>query len=337
MKKLFILGAGFSKAFSQEMPLMKDLASCIDAEIKKFDKDSVYRKFGTDIEGLLTYLYQEVPWRPDYDSKHDEGLLLKLLDCIGEHIAKCEEKAFKKEPPDWAKQFVNYIHDKELTIATFNYDTILEKLSKGLKLKVETGSNLDIFSIYRIPISLLKYRIGLPIWDGISTDYHTYRLIKLHGSINWYFAREGNLLNMPVYYMEVNEDRYEFGNQEGQNEFIKISKMDLKPLIIPPVAEKSPFYGNQLVKILWAELKKAVNDADEIYCVGYSLPKTDYTTQIFFSAVINKDRRKVYIVNRKCGSDDLIKNYKEALPNCELITDYITNDEPVAKMVMALK
>jgi hypothetical protein len=330
MSKLFILGSGFSKAvFPNEMPLMKDLASCIEAELDKFpDKfpeDSAYRKFKTDVEGLLTYLHQEIPWKPDYDSKYDEGLLLKLLDCIGEYIAECEEKAFKKQPPPWVIQFVNYIHDKELTVATFNYDTILERLSENLI------RNTGVRAIYRIPISSLYHRTGTIInggtWGGGSSN--TYILLKLHGSINWYFTRDGNSPGAPVYYVEIDAD--------PNDESIKISKMGLKPLIIPPVAEKAPFYGNQLVKILWAELKKAVDNADEIYCVGYSLPKSDYTTQIFFSTVINKDGRKVYIVNMKDGSDELIKNYKEALPNCELITDYVTDDDPVAKMVMDLK
>ena len=328
MSKLFILGSGFSKAvFPDEMPLMKCLANCIEAELDKFpDKfpeDSAYRKFKTDVEGLLTYLHQEIPWKPDYDSKYDEGLLLKLLDCIGEYIAKCEEKAFEKEPPEWVTQFVKYLHEKKLTVATFNYDTILERLSNE--------NDLDIYSIYRIPISSLHHRTGKIInggtWRGGSSN--TCRLLKLHGSINWYFARDMNFPGVPVYYVGFDED--------PNDKIIKINMMGLKPLIIPPVAEKSPFYGNQLVKILWAEFKKAVDDADEIYCVGYSFPKSDYTTQIFFKTVINKDKRKVYIVNKKCGSDDLIKNYREALPNCNLIEDYITDDDPVAKMVMDLK
>ena len=332
MPKLFILGSGFSKAvFQNEMPLMKEFTNCIEAELNKFpDKfppHSVYRKFGTDVEGLLTYLYQEIPWRQDYDSIHDESLLLKLLDCIGEYIAECEKNAFAKQaPPSWVNQFVKYIHDKEITVATFNYDTILERLSKDLIRNADVNR-----SIYRIPISPLSHRASTGVrWQDLGTILSdTYRLLKLHGSINWYFTRDENLSGAPVYCSYIDED-------PNDTSFI-INKMGLKPLIIPPIAEKAPFYGIQLVKILWAELKKAVDDADEIYCVGYSLPKSDYTTQIFFSTVINKDKRKVYIVNKKCGSDDLIKNYKEALPNCELITDYVTDDKPVAKMVGDLK
>ncbi|MEK7396644.1 MAG: hypothetical protein AAB116_06875 [Candidatus Poribacteria bacterium] len=342
MSKLFILGAGFSKAvFPDEMPLMKDLADCIEAELDKFPdkfpKDSAYRKFmkDKDVEGLMTYLHQEIPWKPDYDIKYDEGLLLTLLDCIGEYITKCEEKAFQKpkQPPDWAKQFVRYLHEKELTVATFNYDTILERLSKELKPeKIEqSDSNIDIRGIYQIPISPLSLRasIGVALGDMGIVSLNTYRLLKLHGSINWFFARDMNFPGVPVYCV---------GFRENPNDIeYKINMAGLKPLIIPPVAEKAPFYGNQLVKILWAELKKAVDDADEIYCVGYSLPKSDYTTQIFFKTVINKVGRKVYIVNRESDSDVLIKNYEEALPDCELIKDYITDYKPVKKMVTDLK
>jgi hypothetical protein len=337
MSKLFILGAGFSRAFSREMPLMNGLAKCIRPELRKFGKNSVYRKFGNDVEGLMSYLYEEIPWRPDYDSKHDEGLLLKLLDRIGEYVAECEEEAFKKEPPEWANKFIEYIHKKKLTVATFNYDTILERLSKDLKME-NIYAKLEIYSIYRIPITSLMSRTGNNMFSHQEDTYHqTYRLIKLHGSINWYLARDVDFPVVPVYYKDVYEHYYLTDYQEEKNELIRRNMMGLKPLIIPPVAEKSSFYGNQLVKILWAELKKAVDDADEICCVGYSLPKSDYTTQTFFKTLINKVGRKVYVVNLKSGSDDLIKNYKEALPDCELIKDYITDDEPVKKMVMDLK
>ncbi len=334
MSKLFILGSGFSKAvFPDEMPLMNELASCIEPEINNYPNKEIYKKFGTDIEGLMTYLHQEVPWKSDYDSKIDEGLLLKLLNKIGEYITECEEKAFEKVLPPWAKQFIEYIHEKELTVATFNYDTILERLSEELKYKHDPKNAINIIEIYRIPISSLPSRTNSTGFSyGALQGYrssNTYRLLKLHGSINWYFTRDDGVLGTPVYYTKVDEDR--------NAEEIKRNIMGLTTLIIPPVAEKSSFYNTQLIKILWTELAKAVDGADEIYCVGYSLPKSDYTTQIFFKTVIDKDKRKVYIVNRKCGSDDLIKNYREALPNCELIEDYITDDDPVEKMVMDLK
>jgi hypothetical protein len=112
-------------------------------------------------------------------------------------------------------------------------------------------------------------------------------------------------------------------------------KAGLSPFIIPPVAEKNLFYGITLIKTLWGNFSKAIKEADEIYCIGYSLPQTDLTTRIFFSTVIDNPKKKIYLVNLKEGSGDLISNYRKILRNCnlDLIGKYISDNEPIKQFV----
>lgn len=54
------------------------------------------------------------------------------------------------------------------------------------------------------------------------------------------------------------------------------------PLIIPPVRDKKyDFYGNLFVN-LWAEAEKQLIEADKIFIIGYSFPKTDLRSSELF-------------------------------------------------------
>ncbi len=62
MPKLFVIGSGFSKAFHDGMPLLIDLSSNLDWTKLPIQKPE-YRRLGSDVEELLSYLYQEMPWK----------------------------------------------------------------------------------------------------------------------------------------------------------------------------------------------------------------------------------------------------------------------------------
>ncbi|GAG35006.1 unnamed protein product, partial [marine sediment metagenome] len=64
------------------------------------------------------------------------------------------------------------------------------------------------------------------------------------------------------------------------------------------------------------DARKALEQADEIFCVGYSLPVTDLTMKLFLQSVARP--KKVIIVNKedpasKAGRE-LVKRYREAFP-----------------------
>ena len=49
----------------------------------------------------------------------------------------------------------------------------------------------------------------------------------------------------------------------------------LRPMILPPVADKSLMYGNASVSLLWRRAAAAIGEAKQIVLFGYSLPATD--------------------------------------------------------------
>ena len=74
-------------------------------------------------------------------------------------------------------------------------------------------------------------------------------------------------------------------------------------------------------------LRVTLVNADEIYCIGYSLPKTDLTMGLFLSSLSLKDKT-VYIVNNAQAdqSEKLLERYKEVFTDCNLSDKYLRND-----------
>ena len=135
MSKLFILGSGFSKAVSERMPTIGELGTYIRDKIQELPTDQeVYERLISapmNIEGLLTYLYQEMPWKTPEQTLSDKAAFVTISKLIVECIEEREKEVYeeREEIPTWAEDFVVYLHKEEAIIATFNYDTILEGLS----------------------------------------------------------------------------------------------------------------------------------------------------------------------------------------------------------------
>ncbi len=180
MSKLFILGAGFSKAVSSDMPVLRDLGNRIAATARELPGDSnAYHALASDPEVLLTYLYQALPWKhPEEDYLHKSAFTM-LSRHIAEYIAECERKALEGTAPDWCQAFVQYLHREATTVATLNYDTILERLSQRFIQAASDEASVGLEDSYQMPIVDLGQRAA-SMWG--KNACRSYRLLKLHGS-----------------------------------------------------------------------------------------------------------------------------------------------------------
>jgi len=242
--------------------------------------------------------------------------------------------AFGNETPSWGGSFVEYITKKKLTVATLNYDTILEKLYLNLQIpdksilgKGYEVQKVTILDLYPLPVvNILERKLHTTV---VLQNPSTFKLLKLHGSINWYYSGDENFPGQQIYA----EDYATVSMHENK---IEMLKTDLVPLLIPPVTEKTFFYGTNLIKAAWRSLLQAIKLADEIYCIGYSLPKTDSTMKLFLStAATTYNSKKIYIVNSAKDEEleILIDNYSEVFGIANLKEDYLGQDNCVEMMI----
>jgi len=267
-KRLLILGSGFSKAIFCNMPIVQELAQYLEQE-KALQQDP-YDKLVDDPELLLSYLSLNQPWKEPPEALEDEALFARVQKALAEFIADCEDHAFKNSIPDWAKRLVEYLHSDKISVITFNYDTVLERIV--YKIEQQKGKSEDEwpreFDLYGLPLSVIWSREGATLMGiGVETSH----LIKLHGSINWFYSGVEGFPGEQVYYRPINSDSPCGDRREHpftlKNDTERLFK-DKIPLIIPPVAEKSRFYGNRTIRTLWHDAREALEEAEEVFCVS---------------------------------------------------------------------
>ncbi len=131
-KRLLILGSGFSKAVSEKMPVVRELADALKQQIKndpelKDLEDPKYQHLLNDPELLLTYLAQDQPWKKPWEAPKEWAVFLKISQWLAEHLKKCECQAFEGEIPEWTKHLAKWLYETKAWVLTFNYDTVLER------------------------------------------------------------------------------------------------------------------------------------------------------------------------------------------------------------------
>jgi hypothetical protein len=371
--KVLVLGAGFSKAFDNRMPLLKEIADYfykfqggelkhwLEEQVKEYKEkfDPVRALHGLPIpelldlfkepyqtlltqpesfELLLTYLSQEQPWKSNFDILRDQALFTSIAEHLGVYLEKCQQRAFQEacirqtgsgesplRIPSWLSKLSEYLIQNKIHVITFNYDTVIEwaLLCTPLTNGKNPASYVDA-EIYGLRLSLLEACEGEPFSKFVPQSF---KLIKLHGSINWFYS---GFSSGEVYYYPIRQDpavTCSLDSIKGKERFI-----------IPPILNKAALYDHQIIRSLWRDAKFYLEQADEIVCIGYSMPLTDLTTRLLFQSLSKFSGKTVYVVNiaqNQAEADELIKRYKTVFPQQIVDKRFLLPPErnPVERMV----
>lgn len=203
-------------------------------------------------------------------------------------------------------------NEQDFNRATANFND--DKCENDLKNAYSTfktyvkEKHIDYLDLYPIPIARARSRTT-PLWGW--ENYGTYKLFKLHGSINWYYSGAKENIAEQIYLSAGSEDE-------------KRDLKDLVPVIIPPVLDKTGFFKHSTVKSMWNEARNLLKEAKKVYIMGYSIPQTDLTVKFMLQSYITKDC-EVTIVNKDEGG----KDYFRELFRKKLKGDFIRNDDRV--------
>lgn len=134
MSQVFILGAGFSKAISSQMPLTRELTEEVfnrfkqEAEIPK----DVRAMLRDDFEKGLTYLANENPWLRESENLRNRALYLDLTHFIRAVIDERSRGPTvwrTNSPPMWLEALITHWHKNRCAVITLNYDTLIERVA----------------------------------------------------------------------------------------------------------------------------------------------------------------------------------------------------------------
>lgn len=295
---IFFFGAGFSKSLNNSYPTLTELSNYFLDNGFIYENEKIYKD---NLEQLLTYLITPLPFKTKEDILRDEASYLEKINKISKFFIELLKTKEIDKNNKYILNLSQYINDNKCTCITLNYDLLLEEIL-FLTHKIDS---YDVF--YKIPIKQIDERkntksnnYGFNFYQGdFNINNNFVEIIKLHGSINWYCDQAYS--NSQIYSFMEKVDRY-------KDELF----VDLKPLIIPPILDKTNNYNHILLRSLWKKAFKAIQKAKNIYIYGFSFPITDLSVvYLFKSALQNKQDYKIYVINTKSHIDDKKKRYNE--------------------------
>ena len=298
---VFFLGAGFSKAIDEHFPLMSDLTKEIIGEQysklpdygrKEFLPESCKNNF----ESLLTYLATDLPWKTENERCLDNILYIHIAKQIKDFFSNgslyhntTQNLTYK---PLW-----QYIMNNNSPVITLNYDLIVEKNlilcekdNPRVALYTKSGEHYEPY--YRGKI----VDIANTVKDLMSMTNAMPEILKLHGSANWYY--NGDDTHSQIYCSD--------NETEIEQRLVEV----YKPFIVPPVLDKTKFYKNNTIQLLWNSAFKYIAKAQKIYIIGFSFPTTDLSVKYLFESAmkLNSCSPVVYVINTDT-TDNLKQRY----------------------------
>lgn len=267
-----ILGAGFSRAVSDGMPLVDELGNmCLAAGGFRGDPRVPAGGFsGGSFETWLSRLADEQPYLTAGENLENQALFERFSSAIAEVMGERVQEALAGGCPAWLADFVRVAHERRARVVTFNYDTLVE-CAAGTGLLFEWGM--------REPVFWAELTGDVPSWPPGPAHLgaepaETLRLLKLHGSLNWYWA-QGDASGVSIARRKLPGF---FGGPDAYTEEDRRRVLPGRvPFVVPPSAVKSPYYRNPVIREIWQQAAAALRSARRVFILGYSLPPTDLT------------------------------------------------------------
>ena len=296
MSDTFLLGAGFSKAICETMPTMRELYKLLEPLSGTEDGFSreAYEYASGNVETLLSYYAIPSPHDDTVEVLLKQRVTALLEKRIGELLQRLEEEGAEHGLNCNGKKLVSQWHEQRSHVLTTNYDTLVERIAEQVGYTTESGDKgeLSYSDLYPIPVTIALARDGIAV---VASNYpETFTLYKLHGSTTWY--KSTTVANFdPIYglsHAPLKKSRY--------RKFIA----DKRRFIIPPVYDKSSLLSHESIRSLWWQARNtALQKADRLYVIGYSLPETDaaMSTLLWEGArnrnSANKGKKPLFVVD----------------------------------------
>jgi hypothetical protein len=318
---VFILGAGFTRAFAENAPLLNwDLTSLLKLLKQKYQKFPAILKVihslridkenRVNIETLLSRLYSGMPYDGAYLSSGNRSVL--YADIYDYLIDTLKTITVDQDKQTVLSQFAKFVIENEITCVTFNYDVVVDQAlweyKKNTAVLSEKYWHPDGgYGFFCRPAEAL-INDGLEVTKDTTSSW----LLKLHGSLNWKIKKG---FQKPYPLDALIHDEVWRGPLSITPEDVSIH-LEAKPFVVPPILDKSILTEQPVLRVLWENAYKKLSVAKTVVFFGYSLPKTDIAASYLFGETLKYTKRKnIFIVNIKDEEDKKIDAYKELFFN----------------------
>jgi hypothetical protein len=318
-RTVLVLGAGFTRAFLPEAPLLTDdydgnrLADRFASMATASRVLELERTRNPDrminLERLMTRLDGGMPYDAGFGVREELGLLLAELK--QGFIRQIQEAKAEVAHADLLKTLASIVVENTVNSITFNYDDVFDKALWEVRAVLgdeeESGGYWHPDRGYGF---FCKPAVSTIQETGVFMDMTPFHLLKLHGSMNWR-PKRGSLRPYAIDAVVHHEDwlplapslsqfglapeLMDAGTREIFQKRIELH-LEADPFIVPPVLAKSALVEQPILRLIWALAHEAMRQAEQVVFVGYSLPRTDLAASFLFREAMSSDAR-VTVVN----------------------------------------
>jgi len=331
---LFVFGAGASQA--DGVPLQKDILPLIlnDETIAKSEIGRVVIKFIKDnfaydtktnnyphLESVFLFIDYFIQQNESLNKYYTNNLIQK----IKEYLIKLIYFIVNKETTIAHSTYFKFWekvknNNTNISIITLNYDTLLEQAFEPMFKKVgyldysfplmnyENTTELKYFNFWINPREL--------VIKGENRTPVAFKIIKLHGSLNWKYCNCCNqtLLTPWEREMDLNKGKLTWYSKKEKKRFEYVCPVDgtaFQTLILTPSFSKN--LSMNVISQLLGEAGREIRAAKKIVFIGYSFSNADMHIRALFKKHIQHET-EVLVLNSKM-TESLKLKYKSISQN----------------------
>ena len=295
----FVLGAGFSKSVSSSFPLTDELGERIRQRLVALRPDLGTRMppaefSGGRFEEWVSYLSERQPHLDEIENLEAQALLVLVTQEICTMLSETQLLTLENDAPSWFYEFLSTLHVLRARVLSLNYDNLIECGVQSLGLQAAdwlgpTPVNEDDL-LEGLPLTGFPpppppvdqtYGPLVPMIRSRPGPADTFRLMKLHGSLSWYWLpRGGGSSTLRRWYLPGT-----FGQPYEDDAALRSRLLPRhEQFVVPPAALKGGRLRDPVAQEFWHRAAQALAQASRVVLIGYSVPSADHSFSGMLSA-----------------------------------------------------
>ncbi len=285
-----------------------------------------------NVEHLMTLLATPQPWASEAENLERRAMFLRVSERLAEVVREQQNEVMGSgRCPEWLDGLVAACAAGTETIITFNYDTLVE--SAFTMYEGQKGKHRQAQQLYATPMATLRSRHGYAVLSS-GNDEPSFTLLKLHGSVNWFYSGALQSSGEVLYLLEHYRDpAHEDGVWYPQPYTDQLSLApDKVALVVPPTTDKTTFLSHESVRTQWQRASLDLAHAVNVYFVGYSMPETDLMVRFMLQNARLEPDTQLYVVNKAADDEHaaaVVHAYESLHLPQQWHFDYVHTDEVV--------
>lgn len=318
---VFVLGAGASHP--DGVPLQKHILpmilsdkleelqeTYIGSTVTEFLKDNfvynIEKGNYPNLEAVFGFLDYFIQQNESLNSTYTYGKIVEIKEYLIKLIHYIVNLQTDKKSTYYHKFWdaVNK-HNRNVSIISLNYDTLLEQAFDHLFKKFGFIDYCVHLMNYDKIDELKDFNFWVnprePVEVNENSDPVPIKIIKLHGSLNWKYCNCCNQTLLTPWDRTIDLHRgkflgFTYPDNEKYEYVCPLDGTEFQTLILPPTYIK--FLNQPIITQLMSEAAREIRDAKKIVFIGYSLSDADVHIKALFRKQLRNDQ-ELFVVNSK--------------------------------------